>query len=72
MKKVVFIWLISLFSMQVQAQSVATIVDQMISTLSAGKTYQYTMSQFERTDGEIHANKIFTKIQESPKKSVYR
>ena len=68
MKKIVFLWLISLFSMQVQSQSVATIVDQMISALSAGKTYQYTMSQFERIDGEIHVNRIFTKIQESPKK----
>tara|TARA_Y100000385_G_scaffold240632_1_gene256589 strand:- start:2380 stop:3213 length:834 start_codon:yes stop_codon:yes gene_type:complete len=68
MKKVVFLCLISLFSMQVHAQSVVTIVDQMISALSAGKTYQYTMSQVERTEGEIYANKIFTKIQEFPKK----
>lgn len=68
MKKVVLLCLISLFLMQVQAQSVASIVNQMISTLSVGKTYQYTMSQVERIDGEIHTNKIFTKIQESPKK----
>jgi hypothetical protein len=40
----------------------------MLSALDAGKTYEYTMVQEERIDGKIHRNKIFTKIQETPKK----
>ncbi|MDA8979981.1 DUF1571 domain-containing protein [Chitinophagales bacterium] len=51
-----------------QAQTAESVVNQMLSALDAGKTYEYTMVQEERIDGKIHRNKIFTKIQETPKK----
>ncbi len=51
-----------------QAQTAESVVNQMLSALDAGKTYEYTMVQEERIDGKIHKNKIFTKIQETPKK----
>lgn len=51
-----------------QAQTAESVVNQMLSALDAGKTYEYTMVQEERIDGKIHGNKIFTKIQETPKK----
>ena len=51
-----------------QAQTAESVVNQMLSALEAGKTYEYTMVQEERIDGKIHKNKIFTKIQETPKK----
>lgn len=51
-----------------QAQTAESLVNQMLSALDAGKTYEYTMVQEERIDGKIHRNKIFTKIQETPKK----
>jgi len=51
-----------------QAQTAESLVNQMLSALDAGKTYEYTMVQEERIDGKIHKNKIFTKIQEIPKK----
>lgn len=51
-----------------QAQTAESLVNQMLSALDAGKTYEYTMVQEERIDGKIHKNKIFTKIQETPKK----
>ena len=50
------------------AQTAESVVNQMLSALDAGKTYEYTMVQEERIDGKIHRNKIFTKIQETPKK----
>lgn len=51
-----------------QAQTAESVVNQMLSALDAGKTYEYTMVQEERIDGKIHRNRIFTKIQETPKK----
>ena len=51
-----------------QAQTAESVLNQMLSALDAGKTYEYTMVQEERIDGKIHKNKIFTKIQETPKK----
>lgn len=60
--------LVAFMAFQVQAQTAASVTNQMISALAAGKTYSYTMSQSERIDGKIHNNKIFTKVQESPKK----
>lgn len=50
------------------AQNASDIVNKMISAVSAGKTFEYTMKQTERIDGKIYKNAIFTKVNESPKK----
>lgn len=68
MKNLFSLCLSLLFLGYTQAQTAESVVNQMLSALEAGKTYQYTMVQEERIDGDIHKNKIFTKIQESPKK----
>lgn len=50
------------------AQSATEIVNKMITSISAGKTFEYTMKQSERIDGKMYNNTIFTKVNESPKK----
>ncbi|MCB9256265.1 MAG: DUF1571 domain-containing protein [Chitinophagales bacterium] len=64
-----FLLAISIFTLNLcLAQDAASVVDKMINALSAGKTFEYTMAQTERINGTMHKNKIFTKVQESPKK----
>lgn len=68
MKNLLSLCLSIMFLGLTQAQTAESVINQMLSALEAGKTYEYTMLQEERIGGEIHKNKIFTKIQESPKK----
>ncbi len=51
-----------------QAQDAKTVVDKMVTALSTGKSYEYTMKATERIDGKLYVNKIFTKVNENPKK----
>ena len=51
-----------------QAQDAKTVVDKMITALSTGRTYEYTMKSTERIDGKLYVNKIYTKVNEYPKK----
>ena len=50
------------------AQNASEIVNKMITSINAGKSFEYTMKQTERIDGKLYVNKIFTKVNESPKK----
>jgi len=52
----------------VKSQTSNEIIDKMISAVSAGKSFEYTMKQTERINGKIYVNKIFTKVNENPKK----
>ncbi|MCD8528588.1 MAG: DUF1571 domain-containing protein, partial [Chitinophagales bacterium] len=68
MKKVVGLFIMFVVFGQINAQDAKSVVDKMISALSAGKSYEYTMKQTERINGKYVKNTIFTKVQESPKK----
>jgi LysM repeat protein len=68
MRKLITV-LISLALLNItHAQDAKSVVDKMITSLGAGKTYEYTMKSTERIDGKLYVNKIFTKVNESPKK----
>jgi outer membrane lipoprotein-sorting protein len=49
-----------------KAQDTRTVLNDMLKSVSAGKTYEYTMIQHERINGVIHRNKIFTKLNVKP------
>lgn len=68
MKKIFAVLCLFAFSLNIQAQDASTVINKMISALSNNKSYEYTMRQMERIDGSIHVNKIFTKVNENPKK----
>ena len=50
------------------SQNASEIVNKMITSVSAGKSFEYTMKQTERIDGKLYVNKIFTQVNENPKK----
>jgi outer membrane lipoprotein-sorting protein len=68
MKKILFAFLSFLMITSASAQDAKSVIDKMIASVTLGKTYQYTMKQTERINGVLYTNKIFTKVQESPKK----
>ena len=68
MKKIFAAFCLFAFSFNVQAQDASTVINKMITALSNGKSYEYTMKQTERINGKLHVNKIYTKVNENPKK----
>ena len=68
MLRVCALFVVLLLTTTVYSQNASEIVDKMISSISAGKSFQYKMKQTERINGKLYTNKIFTKVNESPKK----
>lgn len=68
MKKTTLLLVLFISSLTLKAQDAATVINKMISAVSAGKTYEYTLNEVERINGKNIYNTIFTKVQESPKK----
>lgn len=68
MKKYSFLFLFCSFLSFSFAQDAIGVIDKMITAVSAGKSYEYTMKQTERIDGKLYNNTIFTKVVEQPKK----
>ncbi|MCB9226213.1 MAG: DUF1571 domain-containing protein [Chitinophagales bacterium] len=68
MKKTTLLLVLFISSLTLKAQDAATVINKMISAVSAGKTYEYTLNEVERINGKNIYNTIFTKVQENPKK----
>lgn len=68
MKKSLLLLPLFLIAFAVKAQDTRTIINEMLKSISQGKTYEYTMIQTERINGKMHVNKIFTKLNVNPKK----
>lgn len=50
------------------AQDARYVLNKLLEEVAKGKTYEYTMIQTERLNGKIYVNKLFTKLNVSPKK----
>ena len=68
MRKILTVLISILMLNMTQAQDAKSVTDKMIAALATGKTYEYTMRSTERIDGKLYVNKIYTKVNESPKK----
>lgn len=50
------------------AQDARYVLNKLLEEVAKGRTYEYTMIQTERVDGKMYVNKLFTKLNENPKK----
>ena len=69
MRQVLFsLCLMGLALAQAQAQDVRQVLDKMYAAMSNAKVYSYDMHSKERLNGKYFERKMFTKINEKPKK----
>lgn len=69
MRKLILLPLLFIFiGSTLVAQDARYVLNKLLEEVAKGRTYEYTMIQTERVDGKMYVNKLFTKLNENPKK----